>query len=234
MGRLESKDLKQVSPEAFLEGIQFNDQGLVPAIAQDQATGDVLMLAWQDREALAKTLETGEAHYYSRSRGKLWRKGESSGHVQHLREIRYDCDGDTVLMLVDQEGVACHTGVWSCFFTTAETEGADAAPAGPRIIEALYDVLLARKGADAGSSYVASLYTKGLPRIAEKIREEADELIEAGEEKEDLEVVKEFADVLFHSLVLLGHRGIDLGDVFAELGRRFGTSGHEEKRQRKK
>lgn len=234
MGRLSTPDIQEIPAGELVEKIAFNEQGLVPTIAQDHATGDVLMLAWQNRDALEKTLETGLAHYFSRSRDALWKKGETSGHYQHLRELRYDCDADAVLMLVEQTGVACHTGTWSCFFHRAETGGEPLPPAGPRIVEILYDVLLSRKGADPAGSYVASLYAKGMPGIADKVREEATELIEAGEGKDDLEVVKEFADLLFHAMVLLGHRGIDLDQVFTELGRRFGTSGHVEKAARKR
>ena len=103
--------------------LRFDDRGLVPAVVQDVASGDVLMLAWMNEEAVRRTVETGRTWFWSRSRGELWRKGDTSGHVQHVREVRYDCDGDTLLVRVDQEGAACHTGEWSCFFRTLEPAG---------------------------------------------------------------------------------------------------------------
>ena len=112
-----------IDPSAALTALTFNSHGLVPAIAQQHDTGEVLMMAWMNREAVAETLSTGRVCYYSRSRGKLWRKGESSGQQQALVDFRFDCDGDTVLLLVDQQGVACHTGRRSCFYTAARTEG---------------------------------------------------------------------------------------------------------------
>lgn len=108
---------------AALDAISFDDKGLVPAIAQDRGSGEVLMMAWMDRTAVIETLKTGFGHYYSRSRAKLWKKGETSGHTQALHEFRVDCDGDTVLMVVDQEGLACHTGRRNCFFSLVEPDG---------------------------------------------------------------------------------------------------------------
>jgi len=112
-----------IDPTAALKAISFNDHGLVPAIAQQHDTGEVLMMAWMNREAVAETLTTGRVCYYSRSRGKLWRKGETSGQQQMLVDFRVDCDGDTLLLLVDQQGVACHTGRRNCFYTAARAEG---------------------------------------------------------------------------------------------------------------
>ena len=206
---------------------------LTPAIVQDAESGRVLMLAWMDEEALQKTLGTGLAHYHSRSRGKLWKKGEESGHFQHIRAVFYDCDGDTLLLHVEQEGVACHTGRWSCFFRGTQAAGGKVRPAqGPRVLDALFEVVRSRKGADPKESYTASLFAKGLPNILAKIEEESGELLEAGAKKNKTEVVKELSDVLFHSLVLLAERGADVSEVYAELSRRFGTSGHEEKKSR--
>ncbi len=107
----------------MIEDLRFDDRGLVPAVVQDVKSGDVLMLAWMNEEAVRRTVETGRTWFWSRSRGELWRKGDTSGHVQHVREVRYDCDGDTVLVRVDQVGVACHTGEWSCFHRTLEEAG---------------------------------------------------------------------------------------------------------------
>lgn len=234
-------DFKKIDPltrQELLGAVKWNEQGLVPAVAQDAASGDVLMLAWVDREALEKTLDTGFAHYHSRSRGALWKKGETSGHIQKIRDVRLDCDGDTLLFHVEQTGAACHTGRWNCFFREAEGEGvpggSGGAPAGPAVLSALFEVISSRKGESAEKSYTKSLFEKGLPKILEKIQEESGELVEAARDKDETEVIKEFADVLFHSLVLLAHKDIDIAEVYAELARRFGTSGHAEKASREK
>lgn len=219
-----------------INSIKFNEQGLVPAIAQEEATGEVLMLAYMNKESLTKTLETGKAYYYSRSREKLWLKGETSGNTQEVHSIRYDCDCDTLLLKIHQSGVACHTGERSCFYRNmAGLEGEAVAPTGADIITSLYKVILERKGkTDNKNSYVASLYAKGTEKIAEKITEESSEFIEAALEKDNREIVYELCDLWFHTLVMLGHKDIDLGQVFAELARRFGTSGIEEKKSRNK
>ncbi len=211
--------------------IRFDEQGLVPAIAQDWLTGEVLMLAYMDREALEKTIETGRVHYYSRSRKRLWLKGETSGNFQELVSLYHDCDGDTLLLKVKQQGVACHTGERSCFFTPVTEE--DAA-VGAEIIVRLFNTIKDRKGASSEKSYTASLYEKGLPKIAEKIYEEASELIVAAKKEGRENIVHELCDLWYHTLVLLGYKGVELEDVFKELGRRSGRSGIEEKINRKK
>ncbi|VAW35118.1 Phosphoribosyl-ATP pyrophosphatase [hydrothermal vent metagenome] len=219
--------------------IKFDEKGLVPAIAQEEATGEVLMLAYMNKESLEKTLETGKAYYYSRSRRELWLKGGTSGNLQTVHSIRYDCDCDALLLKIHQQGVACHTGKRSCFYREIEGVGGEGPRSGTQadagVITDLYRVLLERKGQtnDAGS-YVASLYAKGTEKIAEKIAEESGELIEAALEKDDKEVVYELCDLWFHTLVMLGHKDIDIGEVFTELARRFGRSGIEEKASRKK
>lgn len=211
--------------------IKFNDKGLVPAIAQDALTGEVLMMAWMNAESIEKTIETGKAYYYSRSRNSLWLKGETSGNFQAVKSIRYDCDGDTLLLMVEPKGPACHTGERTCFYRSLGNE-AEVRPAGPAVISMLAKVLEERKKADPEKSYVASLYAKGLPRILAKIEEETYELVEAASEKDNGQVLYEFCDLLFHSMALLSHKGIAIDEVFAELGRRFGTSGIEEKNSR--
>lgn len=237
-------------PEAILypavmdmNSIKFDEKGLVPAIAQEEATGEVLMLAYMNKESLGKTLATGKAYYYSRSREKLWLKGETSGNLQEVHSISYDCDCDTLLLKIHQTGVACHTGERSCFYRNMEglksedskPEGANTVTDGAEVITSLYKVILERKGRqDNAKSYVASLNAKGTEKIAEKIAEESVELIEAALEKDNKEVVYELCDLWFHTLVLLGHKDIDLGEVFSELARRFGTSGIEEKNSRTK
>ncbi len=215
-----------------ISGLKFNEKGLVPAIAQDAATGEVLMMAWMNQEAIEKTLSTGKAHYYSRSRNSLWLKGETSGNFQEVREVLYDCDGDTLLVLVEPKGPACHTGERTCFYRSLAA-GENVKPAGPAVISQLAKVLEERKKADPSSSYVASLYAKGLTKILAKIEEETYELVEAASEKDNGQVLYEFCDLLFHSMALLAHKGITVDEVFGELSRRYGTSGIEEKNSRR-
>ncbi len=221
-----------------IDSIKFNEKGLVPAIAQEEATGEVLMLAYMNKESLEKTLATGKAYYYSRSRKELWLKGGTSGNLQEIHSIRYDCDCDTLLLKIHQTGVACHTGQRSCFYREIKNFRDASRPAGAEVITELYKVLLERKGQTGNKpdekSYVASLYAKGTAKIAEKIAEESGELIEAALEKDNKEIVYELCDLWFHTLVMLGHKDIDLGEVFSELARRFGRSGIEEKKSRGK
>lgn len=218
--------------------IKFGPDGLVPAIAQDINTSEVLMMAYMNREALEKTLSTGRAHYWSRSREKLWLKGETSGNFQDVLAVHYDCDADTILLTVAPAGPACHTGEVSCFFRALK-EGAKTrapaeplAPAGPGILKELYNVLKARKDADPDKSYVASLYGKGLDKILEKVEEESGELREAASSRGLEDLVHETADLWFHTLVLLAYKGVEIEEVWAEFKERFGTSGHVERASR--
>jgi phosphoribosyl-ATP pyrophosphohydrolase/phosphoribosyl-AMP cyclohydrolase len=204
--------------------LKWDGQGLVPAVAQETETGEVLMVAWMDREALAKTLTTGLAHYWSRERRALWRKGETSGHLQHVDGVFTDCDRDTVLVQVHQDGVACHTGARTCFFTRL-AGGASPSPAGagPAVLEVVERVLQSRKVERPAGSYTASLFERGEAQICRKIGEEATEVVTAALGGEgDGRVVSEVADLWFHSMVLLASRGIPLRRVFEELARRHG------------
>src|SRR5437660_1724049 len=209
--------------------LKWDGQGLIPAVAQETETGEVLMVAWMDREALAQTLTTGLAHYWSRERRALWRKGETSGHAQHVDGIYADCDRDTLLVQVHQDGVACHTGARSCFFTRLDDLAGEsghagvpgAAGAGPAMLEVLERVLESRKAAPPAGSYVASLFQKGQSQICRKIGEEAAEVMTAALGGEgDGRVVSEVADLWFHTMVLLSARGIPLRRVFEELAAR--------------
>ncbi len=215
--------------------VKFDPAGLVPAIAQDRATGDVLMLAYMNRESIEKTLEGGRACFYSRSRKKLWLKGETSGNFLYVRAIFYDCDGDTLLLSVDPAGPACHTGERSCFyrkFSVPESEGRPLNAAGSSILTGLQKVLVERKSASPESSYVASLYAGGAEAILAKVAEEAGEFMEAARSEPDKNTIHEAADLLFHTMVMLSKRDIKIEQVLGELARRFGTSGIEEKRSR--
>lgn len=216
-----------------ITGLKFDANGLIPAIAQDEATLEVLMMAYMNKEAVEKTFSTGRAHYFSRSRNKLWLKGETSGNFQEVKAVLYDCDADTLLLMVRPLGPACHTGERTCFYRRLD-KGAPLKGGGEGVIAGLERILKDRKGADPSTSYTASLYSKGLSKILEKVKEESAELIEAAAVKEKKDIVYELCDLWFHTMVLLAHKDIDMKDVFAELSRRFGTSGIAEKESRKK
>lgn len=215
-----------------LSYIRFDDKGLVPAVAQDCNTFEVLMLAYMNREALEKTLDSRKAHYWSRGRGSLWLKGETSGNFQEVKSIHYDCDADTLLLMVEPKGPACHTGERTCFFRRLDEWGGPPPPRPEGEITKLFQTIKGRKSAPADRSYVASLYSKGRGKILEKIAEESGELIEAAGAKTRNEVLYEFCDLFFHSLVLLADEGIEIEEVYSELRRRAGVSGIEEKASR--
>ncbi len=217
--------------------IDWQKTPLIPVIAQEANTGEVLMLAYANEEAYRLTLSTGYAHYFSRSRKRLWKKGEESGHLQKIEAVQIDCDGDTLLYRVIQSGPACHTGRKSCFFTDAHSgETTEPVLVDPArcygITDTLYHTILERKGADAKSSYVATLFDKGENTILKKVIEEAGELCFAIKDGDEQAIIAEAADLLFHTLIALGHREITPDRVRQELMRRQGLSGLEEKRQR--
>lgn len=216
----------------------FDERGLVPCVVQDADAGTVLMVAWMNEEALALTRATGQVHFWSRSRQALWKKGETSGHTLALVELRLDCDGDTLLARARCAGPACHTGATSCFFRPDATAGG-AAPAeddGPppaHVVDRLAALLEARRDrATAEKSYTRALLDGGMPKILAKLAEEHGELAAELPDGPDDKVVHEAADVLFHLLVGLTARRIPAARVWAELGRRFGVSGHDEKAAR--
>lgn len=278
---------------AWLAAVNFNADGLIPAIAQDYVSGRILMMAWMNAESLQLTAQTQTAVYFSRSRGKLWHKGESSGHTQRVHDIRLDCDADVIVLSVTQVGgIACHTGRESCFYQRLDLSGQtpewqtvdkvlkdpadiyhsntatqatpdineaashnivdsdtnqnDHSPITRSILQQLDKVLAERKQADADSSYVASLYAKGLNKILEKVGEESTESIIAAKDFANCnentdkaqydearhELIYEVADVWFHTLVGLAWFDIESEAVLNELGRRFGLSGIDEKAAR--
>jgi phosphoribosyl-AMP cyclohydrolase / phosphoribosyl-ATP pyrophosphohydrolase len=209
-----------------LSVIHFDNEGLVPAIVQDVASGQVLMLAYMNREALEQTLTSGLAHYWSRSRAKLWRKGETSGHIQHVRDVRYDCDADTLLVFVEQEGVACHTGERSCFFQPLANPSQPASlPASEGLLQQLYAVIQDRKQRHPQGSYVASLMARGQDYMLKKVLEEAAEVLMASKDGAPQAIVYEMADLWFHAMVVLAWHDIPPQEVLQELQRRFGKSG---------
>jgi phosphoribosyl-ATP pyrophosphohydrolase/phosphoribosyl-AMP cyclohydrolase len=218
----------------------WDEKGLLPAVVQDAASGTVLMVAWMNAEALAKTRTTGEVHFYSRSRKALWKKGETSGNVLRLVELRIDCDSDTLLVRAKPAGPTCHTGKTACFFRPLDATGQataddDGVPPvqGAAIVDRLEQVIIARRdGGTAEKSYTRSLIEGGMPKILSKIAEEQEELAEELPEGAEDDVVHETADLLFHVMVGLAARRVPVERVWAELGRRFGIGGHVEKAAR--
>jgi phosphoribosyl-ATP pyrophosphohydrolase/phosphoribosyl-AMP cyclohydrolase len=201
----------------MLEGIHYNERGLVPVVAQDANTGEVLMLAYANAEAVEKTVETGEAHYHSRSRGKIWRKGETSGNTQRVVQVCLDCDGDALLYRVDPAGPACHTGENSCFFTSLMS-AYEKDPSLGRILERLAGTIAERRREMLEDSYTVELIGRGTARIAQKVGEEAVEVIIAALEGKRL--AEESADLLYHLLVLLEERSIKPEKVAKVLNER--------------
>jgi phosphoribosyl-ATP pyrophosphohydrolase/phosphoribosyl-AMP cyclohydrolase len=228
-----------VPPEGLLAAVAFDAAGLVPVIAQEAATGMVRMLAWANRDALAATLATGEAHFWSRSRQASWKKGETSGNTLAVRDVRIDCDGDVVLYLCDPAGPSCHTGATSCFYRRLDEDGTlvedDAPPDPPALVVARGAAGFAtRRRRRPAKSYVVSLLDAGMTKINGKIAEESRELTESLLEKDAAHTAHEAADLIFHTLVGLEAAGVPIDAVFAELRRRFGVSGIDEKASRKK
>jgi phosphoribosyl-ATP pyrophosphohydrolase/phosphoribosyl-AMP cyclohydrolase len=187
---------------------------------QEAETGEVLMLAWMDRDAVAATLQTGLTHFWSRSRQARWCKGETSGHSQHVQGVYADCDADTLLVQVHQDGVACHTGNRTCFFTGLQGPGPAAS-----MLDRIEQIVAARKTAPPAGSYVAGLLAGGEAAVCRKVGEEAVEVVTAALGGEgDRRVIEEVADLWFHTLVLLGLRSIPLRDVLEELAHRHAAA----------
>jgi phosphoribosyl-ATP pyrophosphohydrolase/phosphoribosyl-AMP cyclohydrolase len=199
------------------ENLKFDERGLIPAVVQDAATGEVLTLAYMNAESLAKTLATRETWFWSRSRRELWRKGATSGHTQRVVALRADCDGDALLVLVEPRGPACHTGAVACFAQTVlegerQTSGA--------VLEELQATLQQRQAARPEGSYSAYLFEKGLDKILKKVGEEAAETIIAAKNEDAMALVSELADLCFHVLALMVERGVPVSAVRDELRRR--------------
>jgi phosphoribosyl-AMP cyclohydrolase / phosphoribosyl-ATP pyrophosphohydrolase len=211
-----------IVPPFTLESVAFDTAGLVPVIAQETGSKDVLMLAYANREALEKTLETGLAHYFSRSRNTLWQKGEESGHTQRVQSVRLDCDGDAVLYTVEQSGPACHKLEHSCFHNVLHTHAVQAAvKIGPEL-EYVYATIQDRIRNPQEGSYVGKMHAAGIDRILKKIGEEAGEVIIAAKNAQPAELQLEVADLFFHTLFTMVELGVSLEDVAAELEGRHG------------
>ncbi|MGI6777980.1 MAG: bifunctional phosphoribosyl-AMP cyclohydrolase/phosphoribosyl-ATP diphosphatase HisIE [Acetivibrionales bacterium] len=217
--------------EQLVNELRFDDRGLLPVVVQDYISNEVLMLAYMNRLAFDKSLETGMAHYWSRSRNKLWLKGETSGHYQYIKSMNIDCDGDTLLLKVEQKEAACHTGHYSCFFRQLSREGIKELPDlvfssgetyGNRadILEKLYDTILDRLKNPKEGSYTNYLFEKGLDKILKKVGEETAEVIIAAKNKSKDEISYEVADLVYHLLVLMVERKVEPDDICSELEKR--------------
>lgn len=210
--------------------IKFDERGLVPAIIQDVQSGQVLMMAYMNAESLDKTIASGQTWFYSRSRQSLWMKGESSGHVQKVKEILYDCDEDTLLIKVEQSGAACHTGHYSCFYRDSSGQEVEASVFNPEDVYAsasnrgilfeLYEVIRDRQKKMPEGSYTTYLFTKGIDKILKKVGEENAEVIIAAKNGSKPELIYESSDLLYHLLVLLVEQGVELDEIFNELASR--------------
>ncbi|MGH7885827.1 MAG: bifunctional phosphoribosyl-AMP cyclohydrolase/phosphoribosyl-ATP diphosphatase HisIE [Thermodesulfobacteriota bacterium] len=205
-----------------IKNLKFDCNGLLPVIVQDYKSGQILMLAYANEEALQKTVDTGKTHFWSRSRNKLWNKGEESGNFQEVKEIFIDCDKDTVLITIEQTGVACHTGKETCFFTNIESKEILSPKFQSNAVEKVFAVVEDRKKNPKENSYVSSLMKSGIDRILKKIGEEAGETIIAAKNKDKKELIYELTDLWFHSLVLLSYAGLNPDNIFEELKSRFG------------
>jgi phosphoribosyl-ATP pyrophosphohydrolase/phosphoribosyl-AMP cyclohydrolase len=204
-----------------IEEVKFDERGLVPAIVQDAASGEVLTLAYMNAESLRRTLAEGETWFWSRSRAVLWHKGETSGNTQRVMDVKLDCDGDALVVLVEPKGPACHTGTLSCFHRAiAGPIKREGLPGLGATLERLYSVIEGRKAARPEGSYTSYLFEKGLDKILKKVGEEAAETIIAAKNAGSAELVNEVSDLLYHLTVLLVERGVSLDEVCAELDER--------------
>lgn len=224
--------------QEILNRIDWQKQELLPVIVQDIINNEVLMMAYMDKEALELSLSTGVAHYYSRSKQRIWKKGETSGHIQTIHSFNIDCDSDTLLIKVEQEGVACHTGRRSCFFTelkSGETQSEIQVDTHAMygVIDTLYHTIQERKNADPSTSWTAKLFSKGENTILKKVIEEAGEFTFAFKDNDEREMIYEAADLTYHMLVALASKNISPDRIKGELARRFDMSGIAEKSSRK-
>ncbi len=223
----------------IIDQIDFEKQdGLIPVITQDNTTNEVLMLAYMNKEAVTLTLKTNYAHYFSRSKQRIWKKGESSNHTQEIVSIKLDCDNDTLLLKVNQKGVACHTGRMSCFFTDLQTgDVKDNIEVDLNnaygVIDTLYHTIQEKKNDDPKTSYTAKLLQGKQNSMLKKIVEEAGEFTFAVKDNDTEEIIYEGADLMYHCLVALASQNISPDRIKQELSRRFGLSGIEEKNSRK-
>ena len=209
--------------ESIINQIKYKENGLVPVIVQNYKTGDILMFAHANINAISRTVTSGYAHFWSKSRNVLWKKGETSGNTLFIKNILIDCDEDTLIYLVDPTGPTCHTGNNSCFFRDFDNKIFSSVVIEKNILNILFDVIRERKkDINNKSSYTASLFRGGLKKILEKIDEESKESIEASKIGNKDKIIYEYTDLLFHMLVALAEHNIEINDIYSELSRRFG------------
>lgn len=222
--------MTEISQSVSLSKIKWDDAGLVPAVVQDAQSKEVLMLAYMNKESLQLSVESGVTWFWSRSRNELWNKGATSGHTQRIVSMAYDCDGDTLLVKVEQKGPACHTGRYSCFFNPVEVNGNTAASAEAAAASAdrfatlgqLESIIAERYAERPEGSYTSYLFDKGVDKILKKVGEEASEVIIASKNQDNDELRSEVGDLIFHLMVLLRERGLPLDDVISEINSRHG------------
>lgn len=206
-----------------MDTVRFDERGLLPAVVQDALSGEVLMLAYMNRESLDRTIATGETHFWSRSRNELWHKGATSGHRQKVVGMSLDCDSDSILVRVLQTGVACHTGAYTCFFEKVFPAGeGDQVGALGEVLGAVARVIHQRNQDRPEGSYTTKLLTGGLDRVLKKVGEEAGEVIIAAKNHDRAEITWEVSDLLYHLLVMLEIEGVSLADIAGKLGERRG------------
>ncbi len=217
----------QIQNTDFIKELRFNEKGLIPAIAQDWLDGAILMLAWMNREAIEKTIETGEVHYWSRSRNELWHKGQTSGHTQKLKDVRIDCDRDVILLTIKQTGlISCHTGERSCFFNTLNNQNKDISNKSEPPSDAcsdLYKTIEKRRLKPQTGSYTNTLLAGGDNQILKKIGEESAEFVMACKDNENNEIANEAADLIFHLQVALANHEVTWREVLEVLAKRKGA-----------
>ncbi len=212
-------EVSVMTPAFTWDNLKKNSDGLVPVIIQDYRTDEVLMMAYMNEQAYNDTLTTGKMHYYSRSRGEQWLKGETSGHFQFVKSLTADCDLDTILAKVKQVGAACHTGSRSCFFNSiAQKEYTEKNP--QKVLDSVFEVIKDRKVNPREGSYTNYLFDKGIDKILKKCGEEATEIVIAAKNPNDNEIVYEISDFLYHVMVLMVEKGVSWEDITDELSRR--------------
>ncbi len=222
--------MTELSQSELTLKIKWDDAGLVPAIVQDAQSKEVLMMAYMNKESLQLSVESGVTWFWSRSRNELWNKGATSGHTQRIVSMAYDCDGDTLLVKVEQKGPACHTGRYSCFFNPVEMNGNTAASSEAAAASAdrfaalgqLESIIAERYAERPEGSYTSYLFDKGVDKILKKVGEEASEVIIASKNQDNDELRSEVGDLIFHLMVLLRERGLPLDDVISEINSRHG------------
>lgn len=224
--------MTEINQSVTLSKIKWDDAGLVPAVVQDVQSKEVLMLAYMNKESLQLSVESGVTWFWSRSRNELWNKGATSGHTQRIVSMAYDCDGDTLLVKVEQKGPACHTGSYSCFFNPVEVNGNASSASSSEAVKASEDrfaalgqlesVIAERYAERPEGSYTTYLFDKGVDKVLKKVGEEASEVIIAAKNQDNDELRSEVGDLIFHLMVLLRERGLPLDDVISEISSRHG------------